>query len=307
MKQIYVITGQTATGKTSYAINLANKIGGDIINADSRQVYAHLDIVTGKDLHLTDGTFNKTSSMGAFDIGYYSLRDSTGKVWLYDIVDPSVSFSTYDYKMCALTAIDQIMQNGKIPIIVGGSYLYLKNLLYNTVNIQVPPDEKLRMKLSKLSVIELQSKLQKLNSQILSSMNNSDRNNPHRLVRKIEIESYTAVSKNRTSSPIADTYTINIAGFRHKHIEHMGNIIEKRVQKRIQTGAVEETALLLKRNYSTGSPGLNAIGYRQIISYIQETMSMQNLIQEWTTKEVQYAKRQYSFMKQNADIKWIEI
>ena len=163
MKTIYVVTGQTASGKTSYAINLAKKIDGELINADSRQIYKHMDIVTGKDLHLTQGAFQLVNTINDFDIGYYMIPKIHSKLWLYDIVEPSINFSAFDYKICALDCIEKIFNNQKVPIIVGGSYLYIKNLLFNTIDIHVPPDLGFRTELSELSVVDLQTKLNKIN------------------------------------------------------------------------------------------------------------------------------------------------
>ena len=307
MKSIFVITGQTATGKTAYALELAKQMNGELINADSRQIYKKMNIVTGKDLHQTDGNFIKINNINNGDIGYFEVPFSNTKLWLYDIIDPKYNFSAHDYKKCALNAIEHILQHNKIPIIVGGSYLYIKNLLFDTIDIHVPPNEKLRIELSGLPVKKLQTKLSNINPTILDTMNKSDLNNPHRLIRKIEIETTQKSSIKKPSSPLSDEYKVEIIGFRHKNIQDLGKIIEKRVIERIQAGAIEETQGLLQYGYTLESPGLNAIGYRQIISFLEGAITMQNMIQEWTTKEIQYAKRQHTFMKQNKDIAWTEL
>ncbi len=306
MKTIYVVTGQTASGKTSYAINLAKELNGELINADSRQIYKHMDIVTGKDLHLTQGAFQLVNLINGFDIGYYMIPMVHSKIWLYDIGEPNIHFSAFDYKICALNCIEKIFNNQKVPIIVGGSYLYIKNLLFNTIDIHVPPDVGLRAELSELSVDDLQTKLNKINSAILNTMNESDRKNPHRLIRKIEILSNAKSQNNDTSSiPIAEKYNIKLIGFRHKDPIALEKLIEKRINERIENGAFDEVKKLQQMNFTDETPGLNAIGYKQIISYLNENISYDELISEWKTKEVQYAKRQYSFMKQNENINWI--
>lgn len=308
MKTIYVVTGQTASGKTSHAINLAKELNGELINADSRQIYKHMDIVTGKDLHLTQGTFQLVNILNDFDIGYYNVPMVHSKIWLYDIVEPSINFSAFDYKICALDCIEKIFNNQKVPIIVGGSYLYIKNLLFNTINIHVPPDLGLRTELSELSVDDLQIKLNKLNSLILGTMNESDRNNPHRLIRKIEILSHAKSPNSDTSSiPIGEKYNIKLIGFRHKDPLALEKLIEKRVNERIENGAFDEVKKLQQMNFTDKTPGLNAIGYKQIISCLNKSISYDEMTSEWRTKEVQYAKRQYTFMKQNKDIAWTEL
>src|SRR3989338_8760356 len=97
---LFLITGQTATGKTSYALKLAQEHNGELINCDSRQIYKHLDIITGKDL--TNKTFHSVHKIDTFDIGYYELPT---KIWLYDVVDPKDPFSSFDYQRCALYVI----------------------------------------------------------------------------------------------------------------------------------------------------------------------------------------------------------
>jgi len=306
MKTIYVVTGQTASGKTSYAINLANELNGELINADSRQIYKHMDIVTGKDLYLTQGSFQLVNKVNDFDIGYYSIPLVHSKVWLYDVVDPNINFSAFDYKICALDCIEKILTNQKVPIIVGGSYLYIKSLLFNTIDIHVPPNLRLRTELSELTVYNLQKKLNNINSTILGTMNESDRSNPHRLIRKIEILSNAKAPKSDISSiPIAEKYYIKLIGLRHKDPLVLGQIIEKRINERMEKGAVDEVIKLQQMNYTGETPGLNAIGYKQIISYLNKSISYEELLLDWKTKEIQYAKRQYTFIKQNENINWI--
>src|SRR5687767_13594055 len=125
MNRLIVITGQTATGKTSLAADLVQKHNGEIVNADSRQIYKHLDIITGKDLDQFAGQ----------------------RVWLFDVVDPKMPFSSFDFKEAALLAIDDIMKRKKTPIIVGGTYLYLKHLLYGIETENILPDWELRRSL----------------------------------------------------------------------------------------------------------------------------------------------------------------
>ena len=208
---ILIIAGPTASGKTSLSIELAKKFNSEVISADSRQVYKHLTIVTGKDLQLTDRVFHTKEKTNCFDIGYYKCTDENTLLWLYDIVEPWSEFSAYDYKICALEVIDDIVKRGKTPIIVGGSYLYIKNLLYDTVNTQIPPNKKLRDQLSKLSVEELQKKLYSYTSSTLQSLNESDQRNPHRLIRKIEIEEGRSEHKSRQYfESLSKLYHINL-------------------------------------------------------------------------------------------------
>ncbi len=163
MKKLLVICGPTATGKTKLAAFLAKKIDGELISADSRQVYRGNDAETNKE------------------------RPPGVRIWLYDVVDPGEAFSVSHWVKLARAAISDIRKRGKVPIIVGGTGLYIKALLEPFATIDIPPDKKLREKLKSASVKELQDML---DTETLTSMNQSDRNNPRRLIRKIETAKY---------------------------------------------------------------------------------------------------------------------
>lgn len=184
MKKLIIITGQTATGKTELALEYASKYNGELINCDSRQIYKHLDIITGKDVG--NSKFKFISKVNNFNIGFYLLNRLT-KIWLYDIVDPKEYFSSFDYKECALYVIKKLWQEGKTPIIVGGTYFYLYHLLYGVASETIPPNWKLRKELNEKPVEELQKILKKLSPQSFEKLNQSDKNNPQRLIRRIEI------------------------------------------------------------------------------------------------------------------------
>ena len=180
MKQAIVITGQTATGKTAKALALAHSHGGHIISADARQIYTHLDIITGKDF--TEKNFIKVGEFESLTIGYYTI-DSI-KVWGYDFLLPDQPFSSANYRWAVEHIINNTIDPNVVPIIVGGSYLYIQNLIYG-FDISAKPNWDLREKLENSSVEQLQKLV---SPATLASMNNSDRNNSRRLIRKIEIQ-----------------------------------------------------------------------------------------------------------------------
>lgn len=308
MKKIHVITGQTATGKTSYAIDLAKKINGELINCDSRQIYKNLDIITGKDTDKTTGTFQLKSSIHNFDIGYYTFKDFGIPIWLYDIVHPDKAFSTFDFKTCAVEVIQDIFSRNKTPIIVGGTYFYLKHLLYGTVEIFVEPNEILRSELNNKTVADLQNILKEHDEELFNNLNNSEKYNPHRLIRKIEIQqNKTVVQKSEPSlKDIFPDIGFEITGFEFSSKEFLKENIKKRVEERLTNGAIDEVKHILE-TYSKNDPGLKTIGYAQIISYLDGNISADTMKTEWITKEIQYAKRQLTFMKQNKDIAWHQV
>lgn len=273
---LIVITGQTATGKTALALDLAKKYDGELVNFDSRQIYKYLDIITGKDL-------------------------PSSQIHLYDIVTPDKYFSSYDFVEKARPVIADIQKRGKTPILVGGTYLYLKHLLYD-FDVKAPPNFALRDILNVKTVTELQRELKNLSEVELESMNNSDRNNPRRLIRRIEILS----QKEKKPIPEEDNRlgVTSFVGLCYKNKEDLVKAIKNRVIKRIEQGAVEEAKKLLSLGYTETDPGMKTIGYQEMIKYVKGELSYDEAVVEWTNHEIQYAKRQYTFMKKDQNISW---
>ncbi len=346
MNKVFIITGQTATGKTKLALKLAQKNNGELINCDSRQIYKGLDIITGKDLPkkskiknqksmdsttLTIGLseverpklqFKIQKKLNNFDIGFYELRTINyklpTKIWLYDIIDPRHYFSSYDWVQCALYVIKDILSRGKTPIIVGGTYFYIKHLLYGFATERIAPNWQLRRELENKSIDELQKILTSLNPQIYLKLNNSDKNNPQRLIRKIEI-----ARSSSSKFPYIPLYPSNqitlkkklaiknlclqFIGLRFKTREQLNQKIQERVEKRFRKGAAAEVKRLIRQGYAEHDPGLKTIGYRQLFNYLNKRCTLEEATNEWITKEIQYAKRQYVFMKKDRNIEWKEI
>ena len=290
MNNLLVITGQTATGKTKLALDYASRLNGEIINADSRQVYTDLDIITGKDKS--------------------ELNKSGAKVYLLDVATPDKTFSSYDFVSLAGPIIKDIWRRKKTPIIVGGSYLYIKHLLYGQ-DIKIPPNPKLRRELEKLSVEELQKKLKSLDKIVFSKLNNSDLHNPRRLIRKIEIatasiksiRSIKSTTPNKSST--LQALSFKIIGLKHKNKESLTNAVTERVEKRLKQGAFKEVKRLLKLGYKKTDPGLQTIGYKQLIAHIDGEVKLDEALKDWINKEIQYAKRQLTFMKMDSQIEWV--
>lgn len=286
--KIYIVTGQTATGKTKYALQLAKKYNGELVNFDSRQIYKHLDIITGKDIHL--------------------LKEIP--IWLYDIVDPKDPFSAHDFEKIAIKTIKEIISRGKTPILVGGTYFYLKYLLYMRQGEESQPDWELRNQLEGKDLSELQKMLQNENPEVFQTMNESDQNNPRRLIRKLELESqgknleqlsYEIILGEKLNIPNLE---VEITGFFYPNRERLRQIIQTRVEERLDQGAIQEVENLLEKKYTSADYGLQTIGYQQVIHFLQKKISHEEMINDWVNKEVQYAKRQYTFMKKDPHIQW---
>ncbi len=285
MKKLFVITGQTATGKTKLALQYAKKINGELINADSKQIYKHLDIITGKDLDEIDSV----------------------PTHLYSIIDPKKHFSSHEWAKLASQKIANVERKGKTSIIVGGTYQYISHLLYGVETEGVKPDWLLRKKLKNKSTQFLQKLLKNISPQVLKQMNQSDRNNPRRLLRKIEIASSPHLSGTLEAKPLLKQFDVEIIGLHLSNRERFEQTIRRRVEKRLKQGAVEELKSLLKKGYKLTDPGLQANACKEIYRYLEKKITKEELIQRWVTIEMQYAKRQYTFMKKDKNIKWREV
>lgn len=282
MTNIFVLFGQTATGKTAKALELCDTENGEIVNFDSRQIYKKLDIVTGKD----------------------RPTNPKYKIWLYDVIDPTETFSSGDYVAHALPILKDIITRGKTPILVGGTGYYLYHLLYGVPKISVPENWPLRHHLGTKTVMELTKILREKKPEFLESLNESDRLNPRRLIRRIEI---ALANGTLADKPTMITLLAHLGGvqgtdvtfipFFHTDSEKTRAIIRARVMARIESGAIEETQGLLNEGYKKSDPGLNAIGYQQIISYINNEMTREQMIELWLTREIHYAKRQKTYFK----------
>lgn len=167
MIKVLIICGPTATGKTKLALQLAKELGGELISADSRQVFVGNDVETGKDKDV--------------------IKKSGIKVWLLDIISQNEEFSVSVWRRLAQDAIRNILAHDKLPIVVGGSGLYIKSLVQDLPDIDVPYDKKLRTELENKSATNLFNYLKSINSKKAESLNNSDKHNPRRLIRAIEI------------------------------------------------------------------------------------------------------------------------
>ncbi|MBP9816183.1 hypothetical protein KBD09_03025 [Candidatus Woesebacteria bacterium] len=307
MQKAIIITGQTGTGKTRRAINDAKKIGGELISADARLIYKKLDIITGKDVG--SAVFQKVhelklDSSRIADIGYYTL--DTVRVWGCDFVNPDTHFSSYDYKLAIQYILRNAIAKSSVPIIVGGTHLYIKHLL-QPFDFAVGPQWKLRTELEDHSLSKLQEKLKNLDNEVFLSMNSSDQANPRRLIRKIEI----AMSpKQILKEPMKNDVDLEIEkriGLRYSTPEDCRLTISDRIQQRISNGAIEEVEKLLAEGYTENDPGLHTIGYKELMGHIRGETSLEEACDKWLTAEVQYAKRQLSFMKQDSAIEWYNV
>lgn len=276
--EVIAIVGPTAGGKTAYAIDLAKELDGEVISADSRLVYKDFNIGTAKPTKIEqDG------------IPHH----------LIDIVEPEFEYSAGLYKSDATRLIEEISSRGKIPIIAGGTGLYIDVLLKNYDLPMIEADYTLRNELKALDSEELVSKLEKLDS---SAFDTIDKNDRKKIIRAIEIITVTGKTLAQSRSIKESNYNIKWIG---KNFERkiLYERIDKRVDTMLEQGLVEETKYLLNKHGRI--PNLvNTIGYREILTYIDNTNSLEESIELLKKNTRNYAKRQLTWFRRNPEIIW---
>ncbi|HET7099317.1 MAG TPA: tRNA (adenosine(37)-N6)-dimethylallyltransferase MiaA [Patescibacteria group bacterium] len=281
MNKILIICGPTATGKTSLAIVLAKKFNGEIISADSRQVYVGMDIGTGKE-----------------------WGDAT--IWGYDLVSPKKEFSVAHFIKFARKKIEDIEIRKKLPIIVGGTGLYIKALVDGIPTIEVPINNSLRKNLSTKGTDELYEKLSQMDSVKAASLNSSDRKNPRRLIRGIEIANYKLHHGDFSEKETTTQSEILFIGLTtDKNV--MEKKIETRVDERVKAGIKNEITTLLKNGVDWGDQSMASIGYRQWRDFFEGEVEESVVIEEWKKDERKYVKRQTTWFKKDGRIVWFDV
>lgn len=257
MRRLIIICGSTATGKTGIAIKLSKKFNGEIISADSRQVYEFMDIGTGKDL-----PENSKIRMINNKLGFYIIDNI--RIWGYDLVRPDQEFSVKHYRDFANFVIKDIYSRGKIPILVGGTGLYLDAITHNLDFISIPRDLNLRKKISEYDAKKLFQMLVKIKTESALKLNQSDKNNPRRLVRAIEIAKYQ-LKTGKPISPTTPNYNsllwigLTLDGLKIR------KRIDQRVKKRIKLGFETEVENLIAKNYLKAMK--QTLGYKSFLKY----------------------------------------
>lgn len=302
MDKLLVVCGPTATGKTEFGIEMAMKLDGEIISADSRQVYQGMDVITGKDLPLN-------SQFSISDIPWrgrkLKIYDIEGmRVWMYDVVRPNEPFNVAFWHECAALICADVISRGKIPIVVGGTGLYVKSITEGLPQIDVPANPELRESLTHKSAGLLFNYLSKLDAEKAASLNHSDRNNPRRLIRAIEITQGQSKSK---SKPVSEkNYDCLIIGLTASR-EELFSRVDKRVEKRMAEGAEEEVKKLVGQGYGWDLPSMSASGYRPWREYFAGQIQISEVEKRWKFAEHDYVRRQLTWFKKQKEINWFDI
>ena len=278
---LLVVLGATATGKTRLGVQLAQRVGGEIISADSRQVYRGMDLGTGKDLAEYE------------DVPYH----------LIDIVNPGEEYHVFAFQRDFFEVFEKVESCGRMPIMVGGSGLYLEAVLRGYRLIEVPPDPELRAELATRSVHWLRERLLELKPRQHNTTDLTDRD---RLVRAIEIaEGERAAAPLPPLPPVAPL----VIGIRWPRPELRARIT-RRLQQRLEEGMVEEVARLHQQGVTWETMEFYGLEYRFIARYLQGELSFDQMRAQLNTAIHKFAKRQETWFRrmerQGIEILWVD-
>ncbi|MES2213697.1 MAG: tRNA (adenosine(37)-N6)-dimethylallyltransferase MiaA [Patescibacteria group bacterium] len=277
MPKILVILGQTATGKSDLAVQLAQKFNGEVISADSRQVYIGLDIGTGK-----------ITKKEMFGVRHHLL----------DVVSPKKVFSVAEWREQADTAIRDILSRGKLPIICGGTGFYIQSIVDNVVLPEVPPNTLLRRNLGGKSVVELFKMLEKIDPERARTV---DAHNPVRLIRALEIaKTLGTVPKLRKQK---NSYNILQIGLTQPD-EELKKRIRDRLLARMKVGMAKESKKLHDSGLSWKRMQELGLEYRYLAQLAQNKISKTEFFQHLESEIWSYARRQMTWFKRDKNINW---
>ncbi len=282
-----VICGPTASGKTALSIELAKKIGGEIISCDSMQIYKEMDIGTAKP--------TKEEMQGI-------------KHYLIDFVSPDKRYSVADFKQDAKNAMKEIIAKGKTPIIVGGTGLYVDSLIYEIDYPNIEFDENYRKQLEekaeKEGLEKLYEEAKKIDPQAIEKISVNDQK---RILRILEI--YHATGKNKTEqekesrkNPVEYDYHVYAINWdREKLYER----INKRVDIMIEQGLIEEVQKIYQK-YATFPTAMQGLGYKEVVEYLENKCTKEEMIEKIKMETRRYAKRQLTWFRKNKQTIWLD-
>mgnify|MGYP001297339197 FL=1 len=286
MEKLIVIVGPTAVGKTKLSIDLAKRLPAEIISGDSMQIYKGMDIGTGK--------VTKSEAAG---IPHYMI----------DLKEPHESFSVAEYKELVQKYITEINARDKLPILVGGSGLYIQAVLYD-FQFAHKRDEKMTKKLEKRlkkeGIDALYNELKRIDFEQAKKIHP---NNHRRVIRALEIYETTGMTmseiyKRQKRTPKYDHIIIGLEMER----QSLYNQINQRVDQMVRDGLIEEVKRLLDKGYEDAQ-SMQAIGYKEIIPYLKGEMDLDTAIELLKRNTRRYAKRQYTWFKNKLDVHWYRL
>lgn len=298
--KLIVLLGQTAVGKTKLAVKLASEFNGEIVSADSRQVYRGMDIGTGKDL----GEYEIKPNVPIYKRGEGCVINKI-PYHLIDVVSPNTKFSLAKYQKLAYKAIDAIIKRGKIPFLVGGTGLYIQSIVEGMPMINgAKPNLKLRKILDKWSNEKILKELKKLDPKLDKKI---IQNNKRRMIRYIEImdSCKRSITKLWEEQKREGKYRCLMLGIKSTK-DPVNTKIDQRIDTRLEKeGMVEEVELLHKKGVSWKRLEAFGLEYKFISQYLQGKLKYDEMVNLLKIASHQFAKRQMTWFKRDKNIKWI--
>ncbi len=281
--KVIAVAGPTASGKSSLALSLADYFGGEVVSFDSMQIYREMDIGTAK-----------------------ATQEERARVphHMIDVADPSENWSLAEFADAAHAAIADIAARGKLPVLCGGTGLYLDNILFDTKLSEAPGDPLYRDSLAEISNEELHSRLMAVDPASAEAIH---MNNRRRVIRALEIFHSTGKTKSewdaasRVKTPRYDAF---ILGLYASDRAYLYRRIEERVDEMMDRGLAEEVRRLAP---ALGSTAAQAIGYKEILRGLNGECSMEQAVEDLKTATRRYAKRQMTWFRANPAISWLDI
>lgn len=285
--KVIVICGPTASGKTALSIELAKKINGEIVSADSMQIYKDMDIGTAKPTK---------QEMGEI------------KHYLLDFVCPEDRYSVAQYKQDAKKAIKEIINKGKTPIIVGGTGLYVDSLIYEIEYNDIKLDEEYRKKLEKIAeeqgLEELYKKAVEIDPEAMKKISQNDKK---RIMRVLEIyhstgKTKTEQEKESRKNPVEYDYKVFAINWDR---EILYQRINKRVDIMVDQGLIEEVKEILNK-YDKFPTAMQGLGYKEVVDYLNGIYTKEEMIEKIKLETRRYAKRQLTWFRKNKQTIWLD-
>lgn len=285
--KVIVICGPTASGKTALSIQLAKAMNGEIVSADSMQIYEDMDIGTAKP------TYEEMEGV---------------KHYLVGNVSPTIRYSVANYKVDALKAIEEILQKGKTPIVVGGTGLYVDSLVQGIEYDNIEVDLEYRKELDKIAeengLDVLYQKAMEIDPEAMKKISQNDKK---RISRVLEI--YHSTGKNKTTQEIESREKENPYDFVVFAIdmerEKLYERINKRVDIMIESGLIEEVKSLISK-YEELPTAIQGLGYKEVVSYLKNEITYDEMVEKIKQETRHYAKRQLTWFRRNKEIIWID-
>lgn len=284
--KVLAIVGSTASGKTAVSVELAKKIGGEIVSADSRLIYRDFDIGTAK-----------PTAEERCGIPHYMI----------DIIPPERLYSAGDYKKDASEAVEKIISKGRIPIVVGGTGFYVRSLLGGLDIPDVPADENFRAEMDKfVEDYGRQALYDKLAAIDKTTADKLHYNDNVRVTRALEIFHATGKTMSEISSMSKPPYEVFYAGLNARDRAYLYDRANRRVDKMIESGLVDEVHRLVQK-YGRTLPILKTLGYKEICEYFDGKISLEEAVGLIKKHTRNYAKRQLTWFRANPEIHWYYI